>query len=160
MVRPLLVPERRLRHPLQWHRPPARHQLAGLRRACRAAQGLGGGRSRQLHKFPGTGLRAGRAGDPVRPRLAGGTLTFDDVADFGPGILQPAVGIWGGYRVVAPTAVADVQPNTTVSGGSLLISGGSGIDSMGTGKVSWMVLHRPAGWVSLQCLARGDSREE
>jgi len=67
----------------------------------------------------------------------GGTLTFDDVADFGPGILQPAVGIWGGYRVVAPTAVADVQPNTTVSGGSLLISGGSGIDSMGTGKVSW-----------------------
>ena len=73
----------------------------------------------------------------IRSVLYDGTVTFEDVADFGPGVLQPAVGIYGGYRILASPPVADVQPNTTVSGGSLLISGGSGIDSMGTGKVSW-----------------------
>ncbi len=31
----------------------------------RPAQGLGGGKRQQLDKFPGTGLRPGRAGDQV-----------------------------------------------------------------------------------------------
>jgi len=66
-----------------------------------------------------------------------GTITFDHVADLGPGVVQPAVGIYGGLRILASPPLADVQPNATVPGGNLIISVFSGIDALGTGKVSW-----------------------
>lgn len=65
------------------------------------------------------------------------TVTFNDVADFGPGATQPAVGIWGGYRIMSSPPLADVQPGATVPGGNLVISEYSGIEWFGTGKVSW-----------------------
>ena len=67
----------------------------------------------------------------------GSTVTFDNVADFGPGVLQPAVGVYGGYRILASPPLADVQPGQTVAGGNLVVSEFSGIDGFGTGKVSW-----------------------
>lgn len=66
-----------------------------------------------------------------------GTVTFDDVADFGPGVLQPAVGLYGELRILASPPLADVKPKAKVSGGNLLISEFSGIGGLGTGKVSW-----------------------
>jgi len=54
-----------------------------------------------------------------------------------PGVLQPAVGIYRGFRILAYPPLADVQPNKTVPGGNLIISEYSGIDAFGTGKVSW-----------------------
>jgi len=73
----------------------------------------------------------------IKSVLYDGTVTFNNVADFGPGVVQPAVGIYGGYRILGSPPLADVQPNKTVAGGNLLISEYSGIDSFGTGKVSW-----------------------
>ncbi|HSJ59027.1 MAG TPA: hypothetical protein VLC95_17700, partial [Anaerolineae bacterium] len=69
--------------------------------------------------------------------LASGTVTFNDVADFGPGVEQPAIGISGLYRVFASPPLADVQPGETVDGGSLVVAPYSGIRFFGTGKVSW-----------------------
>jgi hypothetical protein len=66
-----------------------------------------------------------------------GTFTFDNVADLGPGVLQPAVGIYGLYRMMASPPYADVQPNQTVPGGNLIILQSAGSQSLGTGKVSW-----------------------
>jgi TolB protein len=66
-----------------------------------------------------------------------GTVTLNNVADFGPGVRQPAVGIYGGYRIMASLPAADVQPNATVPGGNLIISKYSGIDAFGAGKISW-----------------------
>jgi len=73
----------------------------------------------------------------VKSVLYDGTITFHNVADFGPGAAQPAVGIWGGYRIMAYPPLADVQPGATVPGGNLIISPYSGIDGFGAGKVSW-----------------------
>ena len=69
--------------------------------------------------------------------LYDGTITFDNVADFGPGVAQPAIGIWGLYRIFASPPLADVQPGETVPGGNLIISPYSGIQFFGTGKISW-----------------------
>jgi hypothetical protein len=66
-----------------------------------------------------------------------GTVVLDNVADFGPGVVQPAVGIYGELRILASPPLADVQPGATVPGGNLLISEYSGIDAFGPGKVSW-----------------------
>lgn len=41
------------------------------------------------------------AGAPASRYAEDGTMTFDDVADFGPGVLQPAVGIYGERRTEA-----------------------------------------------------------
>lgn len=69
-----------------------------------------------------------------------GTMTFNNVADFGPGVLQRAVGIytnlWGEQRSEGYPPYADVQPNQTVSGGSVDIPG-IGIDQLGAGKFAW-----------------------
>jgi PKD repeat protein len=69
-----------------------------------------------------------------------GTMTFNNVADFGPGVLQRAVGIyigyWGEERSEGYPPYADVQPNQTVSGGSVLIPG-VGISELGAGKFAW-----------------------
>ena len=73
----------------------------------------------------------------IQSVLYDGTVTFDNVADFGPGVLQPAVGIYGGYRILASPPLADVQPGATVPGGNLIITPYSGIDAFGAGKVSW-----------------------
>jgi hypothetical protein len=70
-----------------------------------------------------------------------GTMTFDNVADFGPGVLQRAVGIytswWGEYRAEGYPPYADVQPSQTVSGGTVDIPG-VGIAQLGAGSLSWM----------------------
>jgi hypothetical protein len=66
-----------------------------------------------------------------------GTMIFENVADLGPGVAQPAIGIYGLYRIFASPPLADVQPGKTVSGGNLIISPYSGISGFGTGKISW-----------------------
>ncbi len=66
------------------------------------------------------------------------TVTFNDVADLGPGVLQPPVGLYGIYRFMPSGPLPDVQPNTTVFGGNLIIfSVYSGVGAFGAGKVSW-----------------------
>ncbi len=67
----------------------------------------------------------------------GATVTFNNVADFGPGVFQPAVGIYGELRFPASLPAADVQPGGTVPGGNLFIADSGGVYNMGTGKVSW-----------------------
>ncbi len=66
-----------------------------------------------------------------------GTVTFDDVADFGPGVLQPSIGIGGLDRFTSYPPYADVQPGQTVPGGNLVIMQYSGFRGFGAGKVSW-----------------------
>src|SRR5512143_3289421 len=66
-----------------------------------------------------------------------GTVTFDDVADFGSGIHQASIGIYGLYRFTSYPPYADVQPGQTVPGGNLTIMQYSGFDAFGAGKVSW-----------------------
>jgi hypothetical protein len=56
----------------------------------------------------------------ITPPLYDGTVTFEDVADLGPGVLQPAVGIDGGYRTLTSPPLADVLPGATVPGGELI----------------------------------------
>ena len=66
------------------------------------------------------------------------TVTFNNVADLGPGVLQPPVGLYGIYRFMPSGPLPDVQPNTTVFGGNLIIfSVSSAADSFGAGKISW-----------------------
>jgi hypothetical protein len=66
-----------------------------------------------------------------------GTVTFNDVADFGPGVHQPSIGIYGHYRFTSYPPYADVQPGQTVLGGNLVITSLSGFSGFGAGKVSW-----------------------
>jgi len=77
------------------------------------------------------------AGAPASRYAEDGTMTFDNVADFGPGVLQPAVGIYGERRTEAYPPLADVQPGATVQGGNLTISAYGGSADLGTGDVSW-----------------------
>jgi TolB protein len=79
-------------------------------------------------------------------------LTFEHVADFGPGVLQPAVGMWGHYRYLAPMA-PDVLPGQTVHGSSILIMAGNDISSFGTGKVTWRSDGSQIGYAMRNCLA-------
>ncbi|MBX3001400.1 MAG: hypothetical protein KF893_22955 [Caldilineaceae bacterium] len=76
-----------------------------------------------------------------RARFAtNGTMTFDNVADFGPGVLQRTVGIdtdlWGERRSEGYPPYADVLPDQTVSGGSVTIPG-IGISQLGPGSIAW-----------------------
>jgi WD40-like Beta Propeller Repeat len=79
-------------------------------------------------------------GAPGAKFAENGAMTFDNVADFGPGVLQPAVGIYtsgfGEVRAEGYPPYADVQPNRTVTGGSVIIPGSS-VPQFGAGKVSW-----------------------
>lgn len=66
-----------------------------------------------------------------------GRVRFDNVADFGPGVLQPAVGINGDQRTQANPPLADVVPGATVAGGILYIVEDPYATGFGTGKISW-----------------------
>ena len=77
------------------------------------------------------------AGAPGLTRARTGTMTLDNVADFGPGVLQPAVGIAVLDRVTGGPPYADVLPGQTVPGGSLYIDDTSSIRGWGAGEVSW-----------------------
>jgi hypothetical protein len=66
-----------------------------------------------------------------------GTVTFNDVADFGLGVLQPSIGIGGLDRFTSYPPYADVQAGQTVDGGNLVIGEYSGFRGFGAGKVSW-----------------------
>ncbi len=77
------------------------------------------------------------AGAPGLTRAQSGTMTFDNVADFGPGVLQPAIGIAVLDRVIGYPPYADVLPGQTVPGGILIINATSSIRGWGAGEVSW-----------------------
>ena len=77
------------------------------------------------------------AGAPGLKRAQLGTMTFDNVADFGPGVFQPAVGIALLDRAPGREPYADVLPGQTVQGGSLYIADTTSIRGWGAGKVSW-----------------------
>jgi hypothetical protein len=66
-----------------------------------------------------------------------GTVTFGQVADFGPGVYQPSIGIGGLDRFTSYPPYADVQPGQTVPGGNLTVMQYSGFRGFGAGKVSW-----------------------
>ncbi len=66
-----------------------------------------------------------------------GTVTFDDVADFGPGVYQPSIGIGGLDRFTSYPPYADVQPGQTVPGGNITVMKYSGFRGFGAGKVAW-----------------------
>jgi TolB protein len=70
----------------------------------------------------------------VLPPGSSQTLTFTDVADFGP-TGQPVVAIEGPYRWFN-SAVADVQPGQTVHAGTLFLAG-EGIWHFGADKPFW-----------------------
>jgi len=96
-----------------------------------------------VSNWVGAGVQVYVAGAPELKAAPGeGVVTFD-VADFGPDVWQPAVGIYGLYRVMPSPPIADVQPGKTVAGGSLTIGARTGISSFGAGKVSWKA-HRSA----------------
>ena len=64
-------------------------------------------------------------------------MTFNDVADFGPGVHQPSIGIWGLDRFTSYPPYADVQPGQTVAGGIIYFGPYLGFRGFGVGKVSW-----------------------
>ncbi len=78
------------------------------------------------------------AGAPGLTRAQSGTMTLDNIADFGPGVLQPSVGIAVLDRVIGREPYADILPGQTVPGGILIINDTSSIRGWGAGKVSWM----------------------
>jgi TolB protein len=59
------------------------------------------------------------------PQVIGtsGSLTFEGVADFGPGVYQPVVAIEGFRRWITPGVAPDVEAGSAVSAGTLLVSG-------------------------------------
>jgi hypothetical protein len=66
-----------------------------------------------------------------------GTMTIDNVADLGPGVLQRIVGISGEHRNQASGFGADVLPGQTVPGGDLTIAQSTASHDLGTGDISW-----------------------
>lgn len=71
----------------------------------------------------------------VVPQGSSGTVTFNDVADFGD-TLQQAVVIEGGNRWIAPIAEGDVKPGQTIQLGPLDVSG-AGLQEFGAYRPSW-----------------------
>ena len=94
--------------------------------ACAALAGLPKGAvTVDVNNYTGSLIWVYVQGAPsVKSVLPGffGTVTFDDVADFGPGVLQPSIGIGGLDRFTSYLPYADVQPGQTVPGGNLIIS--------------------------------------
>jgi TolB protein len=79
-------------------------------------------------------------------------LTFEHVADLGPGVYQPAMGIHGHYRYL-PLLAADVLPGKTVDGSSILIDESHDISDYGTGKVTWRSDGTQIGYAMRNCRA-------
>jgi hypothetical protein len=81
------------------------------------------------------------AGAPA-PQMVSGpagstqTLTFSNVADFGPGHLQSTVAMFGLDRWFSAAAAADVQAGQTVHAGTLTITG-AGLREFGASQPSW-----------------------
>jgi TolB protein len=93
-----------------------------------------------VDNYMGVGAQAYVQGAPGIQSVPPGysTVTFNNVADLGPGVLQPPAGLYGVYRFMPYPPFPDVQPNTTVPGGNLIFTSVySGIDAFGAGKVSW-----------------------
>jgi hypothetical protein len=119
---------------------------AGYRRitnapACAALAGLPKGSvtvNVSVYAAPGSMVYV--QGAPGAGFATNGMMTFDNVADFGPGVLQRAVGIYVNYsgeqRSEGYPPYADVLPNQTVSGGSVTIPG-VGISQLGPGSIAW-----------------------
>jgi hypothetical protein len=112
--------------------------------ACAALAGLPKGAVKfSVYNWVGDSMWVYVQGAPeLKPIPASyeGTVTFDDVADLGPGVPQHTVGIEGMYRYPGGEPYADVQPGQTVSGGSVIrTSAGGGRKGYGVGKVSWKV---------------------
>lgn len=86
------------------------------------------------------------------PPASGGstTVTLDDVADFGAGVLQQAVVIWGAQRWTAPIAEADVKPGQTVHAGTVNVSG-KGFEQFGARLPSWHSDGSRIGWIQTGC---------
>ena len=74
----------------------------------------------------------GLAGAPY----PGDLVTVNNVADFGPGVQQPAVGVFGQRRTPASPPYADVVPGQTVAGGHVSITD-AGVSGFGAYKISW-----------------------
>ncbi len=120
---------------------------AGYRRvtnspACAALAGLPKGSVRvNVNNYTTSLVWVYVQGAPsVKTVLGGffGTVTFDDVADFGPGVYQPSIGIGGLNRFASGMPYADVQPGQPPQpGGNLVIGQYSGFRGFGAGKVSW-----------------------
>jgi dipeptidyl aminopeptidase/acylaminoacyl peptidase len=81
-----------------------------------------------------------------------GQVTFDHVADLGPHIVQPAVGIYGLYRYPGDTA-PDVQAGQTVAGPTIWLSSNNEHDALGTGKITWRSDGSRIGYAMRSCSA-------
>jgi len=81
------------------------------------------------------------------------TMTFDNVADFGPGVPQPSVAIVGLDRTLGYLPHADVQPGQTVPGGNLIINADSSLRGWGAGRVSWKADGAVLGYNMRNCSA-------
>jgi hypothetical protein len=62
-------------------------------------------------------------------------VTFDHVADLGPGVLQPAVAIWGLYRYLGEPPTPDVQAGQTAF--ATVWVGATRTYGFGSGQLSW-----------------------
>jgi hypothetical protein len=70
------------------------------------------------------------------PQGGSATVTFPNVADFGDGVLQQAVAIFGLDRWLAPIALVDVIPGQTVHAGTIDVAG-AGFRNFGAYVPSW-----------------------
>ena len=86
------------------------------------------------------------------PAWGSTTLTFEHVADLGPGVAQPPVGIWGHYRYLS-TMAPDVLPGKTVYGGNIVITKGNDISDFGTKQVTWNHDGSLIGYTMANCAA-------
>ena len=92
------------------------------------------------------------AGTPGIKKATSGTVTFDNVADFGPDIVQPAVGIVGLDRVRPYAPFADVIEGQTLPGGIVTIQESTKIRSFGAGSLSWKADNTKIAYVWGVCL--------
>lgn len=81
-----------------------------------------------------------------------GQVTFDHVADFGPGIVQPAVGIYGLYRYPGDTA-PDIKAGQSVAGPAIWLSTDNEYNAHGTGNVTWRGDGTRIGYAMRNCAA-------
>ena len=93
------------------------------------------------------------AGAPGIKKAVWGTMTFDNVADFGAGVVQPAVAIVAQDRTLGSPPFADVQPGQTLPGGNLIVNADSSFRGWGAGRVSWKADGAVLGYNMRNCSA-------